>query len=115
MRSLSTWSSWELGFLVCRSLGQSENTSQYIILGLAKFPLSGNRSPYLFGHLDAILAKRKDVQARRKRPDSDIFQRFSFHLVPTYPGDETLFRSAFFQELLKPEGVIMKTLKDIQS
>jgi hypothetical protein len=51
----------------------------------------------------------------RRRPDEEIFERFRFHLIPTYPGDENLFRSDFFRELLKPEGIIEKTLQDIQS
>lgn len=51
---------------------------------------------------DAQLArKRHDVQQRRKRSDREIFERFPLQIVPTYPGDEQLMRSALFQ-LLRP-------------
>ncbi|MEO8430517.1 MAG: glycosyltransferase [Acidobacteriota bacterium] len=48
---------------------------------------------------DALAAKRRAVQARRKRADSEIFARFPLRLVPTYPGDER-FDGPYFQELL---------------
>ena len=70
---------------------------------------------YIFNHLDDILEKREKVQAARKRPDEDIFKRFHFHLVSTYPGDEALFRSEFFNKLLKPDGLVEKNLKEIKS
>jgi GT2 family glycosyltransferase len=62
-----------------------------------------------FRALDWIMAnearlaqKRHRVQSLRKRPDREIFERFPLHFVPTYPGDETLMKSALFR-LLKPE------------
>ncbi len=51
---------------------------------------------YVLGHLDAAAARRAEVQARRSRPDREIFERFPLHLVPTYPGDERLFSSEAF-------------------
>jgi GT2 family glycosyltransferase len=62
-----------------------------------------------FRALDWIVAnearlaqKRHRVQAMRKRPDREIFERFPIHFVPTYPGDESLMNSAIFR-LLRPE------------
>jgi hypothetical protein len=42
------------------------------------------------------------VQRRRKRSDREIFERFPLHVVPTYPGDDTLMQSALFR-LLRPQ------------
>lgn len=47
----------------------------------------------------ALADKRRAVQARRKRPDAEIFAKFPLRLVPTYPGDER-FDSDYFRELL---------------
>jgi GT2 family glycosyltransferase len=58
---------------------------------------------YLLGHLDAAAAKRRAVQARRRRSDREIFARFPLYLVPTYPGDEHLFAGAGFQAWLPPD------------
>lgn len=52
---------------------------------------------YLLGHADQAEAKRRAVQARRKRSDREIFERFPLYLVPTYPGDEALFASEAFR------------------
>jgi len=51
---------------------------------------------HLLGHLDAAAARRREVQARRKRKDREIFERFPSYVVPTYPGDERLFSSSAF-------------------
>ena len=48
---------------------------------------------------EALAAKRRTVQAGRRRPDAEIFEKFPLRLVPTYPGDER-FDSAFFREFL---------------
>ncbi len=55
---------------------------------------------YLLGHLDAAAAKRRGIQARRRRPDREIFERFPLLVVPTYPGDEKLFAGEGFRSLL---------------
>jgi GT2 family glycosyltransferase len=55
---------------------------------------------YLLAHLDEAAGSRRAVQARRRRSDSEIFARFPLYLVPTYPGDETLFASAGFASWL---------------
>ena len=50
-------------------------------------------------HRDALAAKRRAVQARRRRTDAEIFASFPLRLVPTYPGDGQ-FDSEFFGEFL---------------
>ena len=39
---------------------------------------------------DLLRRSRRRVQARRKRPDSEIFARFPRYVVPTYPGDQVV-------------------------
>jgi len=58
---------------------------------------------YLLGHLDGAAARRAAVQARRRRPDREIFARFPPYLVPTYPGDAELFASPGFAAWLPKE------------
>jgi GT2 family glycosyltransferase len=65
--------------------------------------------PLTIAHLKALLwihrnhaslaAKRRRVQAGRRRPDAEIFARFPLRIVPTYPGDGR-FDSEFFREFL---------------
>jgi hypothetical protein len=54
----------------------------------------------LLGNLDRAAEKRRCIQRRRQRSDREIFARFPLYVVPTYPGDETLFASAAFKEWL---------------
>ncbi|HEY7213006.1 MAG TPA: hypothetical protein VIC28_00180, partial [Thermoanaerobaculia bacterium] len=61
---------------------------------------------WLLGNLEGAANSRAAVQARRKRSDREIFERFPLYLVPTYPGDQTLFASPGFQAWL-PEDVSM--------
>lgn len=56
---------------------------------------------WILKNQSGITAKRAAVQSMRRRPDAEIFERFPLHVVPTYPGDEELMRSALF-ELLRP-------------
>jgi len=49
--------------------------------------------------LDGASERRRLVQARRRRPDREILERFPLYLVPTYPGDEQLFASEGFESL----------------
>jgi hypothetical protein len=58
----------------------------------------------LLGHLDQASVKRTAIQARRRRPDAEIFERFPLYLVPTYPGDQALFASPGFRAWL-PAGL----------
>ena len=67
---------------------------------------------WIFANEKHIAEKRAAVQRTRKRPDAEIFARFPLHVVPTYPGDESLMSSALFRELL-PEGSVEKTLAEI--
>ena len=67
---------------------------------------------WIFANEPRIAEKRADVQRARTRPDAEIFTRFPLHVVPTYPGDETLMASALFRELL-PEGTVRKALSEI--
>jgi GT2 family glycosyltransferase len=67
---------------------------------------------WIFANEPRIAAKRAAVQRTRKRSDAEIFARFPLHVVPTYPGDDTLMASALFRELL-PEGTVRKALDEI--
>jgi len=67
---------------------------------------------WIFANEKRIAEKRVAVQRTRKRPDAEIFARFPLHVVPTYPGDESLMSSALFRELL-PEGSVEKKLAEI--
>jgi GT2 family glycosyltransferase len=63
---------------------------------------------------DARLAKKRhEVQRRRKRSDRDIFEKFPLHFVPTYPGDETMMRSALFRILRPALPSVDKRLSDL--
>ncbi len=55
---------------------------------------------HLLGNLDAAAERRQAVQARRRRPDREIFERFPLYVVPTYPGDAKLFASPAFEAWL---------------
>ncbi len=67
---------------------------------------------YLLGHLDRSAAKRKEVAARRKRSDLEIFERFPPYLVPTYPGDERLFYSEAFLDWLPSDPSLIRATLD---
>ncbi len=54
----------------------------------------------VLGNLDQATERRRAVQARRKRSDREIFERFPLYVVPTYPGDERLFASEAFRAWL---------------
>ena len=49
--------------------------------------------------LDGASERRRLVQARRRRSDREILERFPLYVVPTYPGDEQLFASEGFRSL----------------
>ncbi|MEM7585119.1 MAG: hypothetical protein AAF560_17140, partial [Acidobacteriota bacterium] len=69
---------------------------------------------HLLGHLDASAAKRQRVQARRQRSDRELFERFPLYVVPTYPGDSTLFASEAFETWLPADLPIERaTLEEI--
>jgi GT2 family glycosyltransferase len=58
---------------------------------------------FVLRHLDGAAEKRATVQARRRRSDREIFERFPPYLVPTYPGDAALFASPGFRSWLPPD------------
>jgi hypothetical protein len=64
---------------------------------------------WLLGNLDDIAERRAQVQRRRRRPDREIFERFPLYLVPTYPGDETLFASPGFEAWLPRDLPLVRT------
>jgi len=69
---------------------------------------------WLLGNLDRAAVQRQAVQARRKRSDREIFERFPLYLVPTYPGDHALFASPGFQAWLPDDlPLVRKTLGEI--
>jgi hypothetical protein len=69
---------------------------------------------WMLGHLDRSAEKRRWVQARRRVPDAEIFARFPPYLVPTYPGDERLFASPGFRELLPADlPLVESTLAEL--
>jgi hypothetical protein len=68
---------------------------------------------WIIANVDRIAQKRATVQRLRRRSDREIFERFPLHVVPTYPGDESLMNSAIFQ-LLRPHApAVEKTLDEI--
>jgi GT2 family glycosyltransferase len=75
------------------------------------------KSPHLVNHLrafrwihenlHALGKKRRQVQAGRKASDVEYFKMFPLHLVPTYPGDDLLFTTPAFLELLPAEPAVV--------
>jgi GT2 family glycosyltransferase len=59
---------------------------------------------YILTNMENISHKRKEIQRMRKVPDHEIFQIFPLFVVNTYPGDEQLFSTNWFKELL-PQGI----------
>jgi GT2 family glycosyltransferase len=54
----------------------------------------------LLGQLDGAALRRRRAQAQRRVPDREILARHPLWVVPTYPGDETLFASPGFRAWL---------------
>jgi GT2 family glycosyltransferase len=63
---------------------------------------------WIHRHHAALAEKRRVVQSRRRRADSEIFAKFPLRLVPTYPGDER-FGSDFFAPFLQSARELEKT------
>jgi len=68
---------------------------------------------WIVKNADRIASKRDRVQQLRKRSDLEIFARFPLHIVPTYPGDETLMQSALFRLFRPSVPSTQKTLIEI--
>jgi GT2 family glycosyltransferase len=58
--------------------------------------------------LEEAAGKRAAAQARRRRPDREILERFPLHLVPTYPGDAALFANPGFTSWLPAEPRLVR-------
>ncbi len=90
------------------------------IFGIAEpgLPRVAVEDPLTIAHLKALLwihrnheslaAKRRAVQAGRRRSDAEIFAKFPLRIVPTYPGDER-FHSDFFREFLSRAPALVRT------
>lgn len=71
---------------------------------------------HLLGHLDASAERRRATQARRRRSDREIFERFGFYAIPTYPGDEKLFASPAFASWIGDDlPLVHATLDEIMA
>ena len=68
----------------------------------------------LLGNLDDAVKGRRRVQARRRRCDREIFERFPLHVVATYPGDAELFASPGFNAWLPDDlNLVRAELEEI--
>lgn len=63
---------------------------------------------WIHANAESLARKRKAIQARRRRPDAEIFARFPLRLVPTYPGDQR-FDSDFFRDFLAASPRLVRT------
>ena len=63
---------------------------------------------WIHAHHQALAAKRRAVQAGRRRTDAEIFERFPMRLVPTYPGDHR-WTSEFFAPFWENAPPLVKT------
>ncbi len=70
---------------------------------------------WILQHQERIAIKRKAVQAKRRRTDAEIFEKFPLQIVATYPGDETLMRGALFGILHPHLRSVERKLGDIIS
>ena len=66
---------------------------------------------WIHRHHASLAEKRRAVQARRRRGDSEIFAKFPLRIVPTYPGDER-FDSDFFREFLVGAPALVRSSLD---
>jgi hypothetical protein len=100
------------------SLSESGFARRLFGIADAPAPRVSVDDPLTIAHLKALLwihrnhaslsAKRRRVQAERRRPDAEIFARFPLRIVPTYPGDER-FDSDFFREFLSRAPALVRT------
>jgi GT2 family glycosyltransferase len=68
---------------------------------------------WVIEHGERIAAKREAVQKIRKRSDREILERFPLHVVPTYPGDDELMKSALFRILRPSVPLVERPLSEI--
>lgn len=70
---------------------------------------------WFFRNSERVMEKRKVVQSRRCRTDAEIFERFPLHIVPTYPGDDSLFSTTLFRAMRFAGPVKERTLDDMMA
>ncbi len=63
---------------------------------------------WIMANLRKIHDARVEVQSRRTISDHTYLEKFPLHLVPTYPGDDLLFSSPFFNALLPSRPVLVR-------
>ncbi len=68
---------------------------------------------WIHGHREALAAKRRCVQERRRRSDAEIFAKFPLRIVPTYPGDAQFDTEFFGQLLAGAPGLLRTSLSEI--
>jgi GT2 family glycosyltransferase len=68
---------------------------------------------WFFRNSERLMKKRETVQATRKRPDAEIFQRFPLYVVPTYHGDGDLMSTALFREIMSDLPTEQRRLDEI--
>jgi GT2 family glycosyltransferase len=95
-----------------------------LLFGISERPAAARlEDPLTLAQLRALLwihrnrerlaAKRRAVQARRRRADAEIFAKFPLRIVPTYPGDAQ-FDTDFFGEFLAGgPSLVRSTLAEI--
>ncbi len=89
---------------LARRMGEGGAASDRVILHDPRTLEHLRAVHFLVHNMDRLAAKRKSVQAMRKRSDDEYFERFPLLLVPTYPGDEELFAAPGFEAWL-PSGI----------
>ena len=68
---------------------------------------------WIHSRQEALAARRAAVQARRRRPDAEIFAKFPLRIVPTYPGDSRFDGEYFRQLLAHSPALVRSSLGDI--
>jgi GT2 family glycosyltransferase len=94
--------------LLRRILGISEAAADRILVDDPLTVAHCRALLWIHRHHESLAGKRRAVQARRRRSDTEIFARFPLRLVPTYPGDER-FDADFFREFLARSPALVRT------
>ena len=68
---------------------------------------------WILQNQERIAIKRRAVQQRRRRSDTEIFAKFPLNIVPTYPGDDALMNGALFRMLRPRLDSVDRKLGDI--
>jgi GT2 family glycosyltransferase len=97
--------------LAARLFGVRPEVGQRVAVDDPLTMAHGRALLWIHRHHASLVEKRRGVQARRQRPDSEIFAKFPLRLVPTYPGDER-FDSDFFREFLAVAPPLVRSSLD---